>query len=154
MRLDERTGKAHNLKPDLFISLHINASKDVTASGIETFCLSHHLFEHKHGHHHAQKESGAHHYHTARIDLYTQSEKAAQEIHTNILRSVHTRYPQIVDRKLQYKVPQVLFGVHAPAVLLELGFLSNFKEKELLLSPAYQRLLVNGIAQGVDSFFK
>lgn len=153
LRLDERTGIANRLEPDLFVSIHINASTDAASSGIETFCLSQYLFEHKHGHHHTQKANGADHYHTARTLLYEQSDQAAQDIHRSLMANVHTAYPHVRDRQVQYKVPQVLFGVHAPAVLLELGFLSHTQEAKLLMSPAYQKLLVQGIAQGIDAFF-
>lgn len=153
LRLDERSRKANGLYADLFISIHINSLHDATASGIELFCLRDDLFEHQHGHHHTRKEGGAHHYRDARNVLHAESESVAYAIHEKLLSYARKKNPQVVDRGVLYKVPQVLFGVHMPAVLIELGFLSNKQEKMLLVNPDYQSLLVKGIAEGVQEFF-
>ena len=40
----------------------------------------------------------------------------------------------------------------APAVIVECGFLSNAQEEALLQTAEYQRLLAEGIAQGVIAY--
>jgi len=39
-----------------------------------------------------------------------------------------------------------------PAVLIEMGYLSNRKEDVLLNSPEYQKLLVDGMVEGIESY--
>lgn len=41
-----------------------------------------------------------------------------------------------------------------PAVLLELGFLSNPQEEKLLITPAMQQRMAKGIVRGLDGFFQ
>jgi len=46
----------------------------------------------------------------------------------------------------------VVKNTKMPAVLVELGFLSNPNEEKLLKSPEFQRKAAQGIYQGVLSF--
>ncbi len=47
----------------------------------------------------------------------------------------------------------VLRSPHIPSLLIELGFLSNQKEKELLSDPEYQEKLCDGLVRGIHQFF-
>lgn len=48
----------------------------------------------------------------------------------------------------------VLNAARLPAVIIEVGFLSNPEEKELLLTPSYRRRLAETILRGLLSFFE
>jgi N-acetylmuramoyl-L-alanine amidase len=48
----------------------------------------------------------------------------------------------------------VLNAARLPAVIVEVGFISNPKEKELLLSPSYRKRLAEAIFQGLLAFFE
>ncbi len=149
LALDERTKITNSLHADLFISLHVNAVTDKKASGIETFCLEPYLFENISNH----RVTDPHGYEAQRTKLYAQSKAAAQAIHTNLFRSAQSYTKEVIDRHVQYKVPQVLYGIFIPAVLIELGFLSHAQEGKLLKNSVYQQKIVEGITQGIDSFF-
>ncbi|SCI02278.1 N-acetylmuramoyl-L-alanine amidase family protein [Romboutsia sp. 1001713B170207_170306_H8] len=41
-----------------------------------------------------------------------------------------------------------------PAVLVEMGFMSNYNEDQMMSNPDYQRKLMQSIADGVDEYFK
>ena len=40
-----------------------------------------------------------------------------------------------------------------PAVLIEIGFLSNEEEASLLKTDHYRQQIANGIAQGIEDYF-
>ena len=47
----------------------------------------------------------------------------------------------------------VLRETNKPAVLLELGYMSNFNENQLIRSDAYQNKLVTGIVKGIQQYY-
>lgn len=57
------------------------------------------------------------------------------------------------DRGIDYGNFQVLRQNFQPSVLLELGFISNENEEQLLLTNAYQEKIVNGIVSGLTKYF-
>jgi N-acetylmuramoyl-L-alanine amidase len=57
------------------------------------------------------------------------------------------------DRGVKRAGFQVLVGALMPAVLIEIGFLSNPAEARQLGSAAFQRKTAQGIADAVDRFF-
>ncbi len=46
----------------------------------------------------------------------------------------------------------VLRGAEMPAILVEVGFLSNPIEEQLLQDPAFRKKIVSGIAAGVAAY--
>ena len=48
----------------------------------------------------------------------------------------------------------VLTATRMPAVLVEMGFMSNHNELQNLINSAYQDKIVDGIAQGIDEYFR
>src|SRR5699024_2707547 len=57
------------------------------------------------------------------------------------------------DRNVSFGNFQVIRQNMQPAVLIELGFISNHKSEELLLTNAYQSKLINGIISGLEKYF-
>jgi N-acetylmuramoyl-L-alanine amidase len=47
---------------------------------------------------------------------------------------------------------KVLKGLHMPAVLVEMAFLSNPREEELLQDPQFQNAVVRGIIEAVRRY--
>jgi N-acetylmuramoyl-L-alanine amidase len=146
--LDERTTSANGHAPSsLFISLHANSSPRASVSGVETYCLAPDLF---HG-------SGL----QTSLDIlinplkdqqYQLSESLAQSIHQSLVAEIRKKYPDVLDRKVQHKVAQVLVGTAMPSTLIEVGFLSNEQEAARLTSAAYQQLVVQGLFNGIKNF--
>ncbi len=58
------------------------------------------------------------------------------------------------DRGIHQAPFFVLTGARMPAVLLELGFISNPEEEQKLRSPAYQRILAQAIVDGIKEYRK
>ncbi len=84
---------------------------------------------------------------------WKRSNLLAHEVQNNILAQVAPLYG-IKNRKVKNAVPQVLLGTTCPAILIELGFLSNHHESQLLGSEGYQQLLAKGICKGILTFKK
>ncbi|MEJ2187103.1 MAG: N-acetylmuramoyl-L-alanine amidase, partial [Gemmatimonadota bacterium] len=57
------------------------------------------------------------------------------------------------DRGVKQAGFVVLVGAVMPAVLVELGFISNGSERHTLESAKFQEKVANGIANAVDEFF-
>ncbi len=63
---------------------------------------------------------------------------------------------EAVQRPLRNANPGDYFVIresHAPAVIVECGFLSNSDDENNLLSEQYRSLLAQGIANGICDFF-
>ncbi|MCX7668263.1 MAG: N-acetylmuramoyl-L-alanine amidase [Atribacterota bacterium] len=46
----------------------------------------------------------------------------------------------------------VLRNIYSPALLVEIGFLSNPKEAKNLVSPAFQNKIAQGMAEAIKAF--
>jgi N-acetylmuramoyl-L-alanine amidase len=166
LSLSERTRITNQLHPDLFISIHANSSKENSASGIETFFLDYGLFESETDSSYppkmlansAQKSPS----NDWSLDMLVrsalnkrtkESKKFAQLIQMNVVSHARTM-ECVIDRKVKSAVAQVLLGVAIPAALVEIGFLSNRDEATRLTQPTYQKLLAEGIAEGICSYLK
>ena len=58
------------------------------------------------------------------------------------------------DRGVHQAPLYVLTGVEAPAILVEVGFISHPLEGKRLQEPEYQKRLAQAIAEGVKSFLE
>lgn len=145
--LDERTAFANKVQADALISLHANAAGPEHVGGLETFCIEPSLFVQ--GDKSLPKDPTIHDYLKTRDTL---SYALAQSVHTNILSHTQPVY-QLHDRSIKKSVTQVLHGAQMPAVLVELGFLSNPQESQFLSSVTSQQLISQGILSGINSFF-
>jgi N-acetylmuramoyl-L-alanine amidase len=77
------------------------------------------------------------------------SYKLAQSIQEHIGKSIIDNKEKFVDRKVKSAVAQVLLGAQMPSVLVEVGFLSHEKESQLLNTPRYQKVVAQGIFEGI-----
>ena len=55
----------------------------------------------------------------------------------------------LTDRGVKVKAWDILYGVKAPAFLVETAFLNNTAEKKLLIDATFQRLTAEAIAKGI-----
>lgn len=147
--LDERTTFANQKDARLFVSIHSNAARDASISGIETYCLAPTLFSfgdttlapEEHSFVSEQLQS-----------KYAKSSALAHTVHRSLLKSVRKYQPS--DRQVKQSVAQVLLGTTIPAVLIELGFLTHLNESSLLIQKQYQLRLARGIVSGILSYLK
>lgn len=148
VELDERTTFANSCtQAVLMVSIHANSAPNANSHGIETFCLADNLFKTYTSVRDVQLQTYVH-------GLHEQSSLLAQVVHDNVLASAKKKQNSVVDRKVKHSVSQVLIGSTLPSALIEIGFLSNKDEAQLLRDQAYQQLIAHGIYTGIRSYLQ
>ena len=157
--LDERAAVANNNKADLFISLHANASVRGSAAGAEVFYLS--LGDYgAEARRVAQGESEALPVFgggTRDIDVILWEMAQARHIEqsaalaTAVEASLRQRVP-MSPRAIQQAPFRVLVGANMPAVLVEMGFITNPEQERQLASEAFQSSIVEAIVDSIAQF--
>ena len=154
--LDERAALANNNKADLFISLHANASVRPAATGAEVFYLS--LAEYgDQAERVARGESEA-------LPVFGGGTRDIDVILWEMAQARHIEdsaaFAKIVEATLRERVPmspraiqqapfRVLVGANMPALLVEMGFISNPAQEKQLLSDTFQGSIVQALVDGV-----
>ncbi len=163
--LKDRTHYANLKKADLFISIHANAIdgyKKYSIKGIETFYLSPARSER--AKRAAEKENKASLINLDAISKNTllnflnrykinQSRKLAIDVQSNVLKDLRSKFDGVKDGAVRPAPFWVLVGAGMPAVLIEVGYITNPTEAKRLFNPFYQKLLAKGIADGIESYF-
>ena len=165
IQLRDRTKIANDKNADLFLSIHANAapneSKQLSMKGIETFFLSPGKSERSKSVAALENQASM-----DEMDAYSKetflnvfnrekiilSNKAAIDIQSGMLKNVKKKY-SVEDGGVREAPFWVLVGATMPSVLIELGYISNPEECEKLFNPQYQKLLVEGISDGIDKYF-
>ena len=154
--LDERAAIANNNRADLFISLHTNASVRESATGAEIFYLS--LAEYNEEAREASGFTGQPvpvvgggsrtldivPWEMAQLAYVDQSARWAGTVADEL----SLRLP-MSPRGLQQAPFRVLVGANMPAVLVEMGFLSNPDQEAQLASTRFQNAIVNGLLRSI-----
>ena len=150
--LDERTSFANRYnKADFFISLHANSTYDKNILGVETFCLCNTLFSNfaSTDLFNVPKEVNA-----CLAKRYEKSFSLAINVQKHVC-SIAKKYNEnTIDRGVKYFAYQLLLGVTMPAVLIEVGFLSNRSEEILLKKGDYQKAIAKGLYNGIIAYFE
>jgi N-acetylmuramoyl-L-alanine amidase len=157
--LEQRAAVANNNKADVFLSLHANASVRPVASGAEIFYLS--LEEYGDRAQRIAKGSSETlpvvgggvrdieviPWEMAQARYIPQSAALAEAVEA----SFRDRVP-LSARALQQAPFRVLVGANMPAVLIEMGFLSNPEQEKQLSSSGYQDTLVQALVDAIVRF--
>lgn len=164
--LRDRTRMANRWReegqPALFISIHCNANTSRSARGFETYFLSEAKTED--ARRVEQMENAAQKYeedgggkvdplsfilHDLRQNKYLRDSNDWAGIIQDELAEIHPGPNRGVKQAGFY----VLNGAFMPAVLVEIGFISNPAEEEVLASARHQRLIAERLARSVHAFF-
>jgi N-acetylmuramoyl-L-alanine amidase len=167
IELKRRTKFANKKNANIFISIHANSVAKRKAHkivGIETFFLSPArserakrvaALENKSD---MNKISGYNSKNTVLSLLnrgkITASQKMAIDIQGNMLYNLKKYYgKKIVDKGVREGPFWVLVGAQMPAILIEVGYISNYNESKRINSKAYQKRIAHGIYLGIVSYF-
>lgn len=157
--LDERAAVANNNKADLFISLHANASVRPSASGAEVFYLSLEEYGDE-----AQRAVSAPREAlpvfgggTRDIEVVPWGLAQARHIERSgafagLLEAALRARVSMSPRALMQAPLRVLVGANMPAVLIEMGFMTNPEQEAQLQTDAHQSALVQAIVDAVIGF--
>lgn len=142
LSLKQRTKLCKNLTPDIFISIHANIAGTKSVKGIETFCLSPTGTASSHG----GKTS-------AKIEKGNKFDKNNSALGYEIQKGL-LQYSKAADRGLKHARFYVLKHATAPAILVEVGFLSNKSEARQLKTNAYQDKIIKGLEAGILAYHR
>lgn len=167
LKLEERAEIANKAKADLFISIHANALAGTNAYGTETYVMG--LAKEKQNFEVAKRENSVilldenYKEHYAGFDpespesyiLFTLTQSAFLESSLNFAQKVENQFRYRVGRHSR-GVKQapfwVLWDTAMPSVLIEIGFLTNAKEEEYLLTEDGQDLIASGIYRAFKEY--
>jgi N-acetylmuramoyl-L-alanine amidase len=152
--LEERTALAEGAGGDVFISLHTNAAPRAAARGVETYYLD--ANHERHSLEVAARENGidpgqmnALQRTVGRLrisETSVHSRRLAALVQEQIVGGVDRRYGRIHDLGVKKGPFYVLFLSNMPAVLIEVGFITNRQEARLLRKGDYLEELAEQIA--------
>ena len=136
--LTDRSRAANASESDVFVSIHINASGSSAAQGIETYYYQPYA-------EYPSRINATYHANPTRLSM---SDTLANAIQSSLINATGAQ-----NQGVKRQTFAVLRETTAPAVLLELGFLSNPQEAARLNTSAYQEILANAIVAGIKRYY-
>ena len=161
--LEQRVAIANDARADLFLSLHANWAPSPRARGFEAYVLSHRPSDES-ARRLAERENAAAERGTPTVgvatdplllvlgDLVSTEQRHESHALAHLLKREFAALPGGISRGVKQAPFVVLTGLQMPAVLLELGFLSNPQEAAQLRDPAHREKIVQTIAGAVQRY--
>lgn len=160
--LSDRVDIANNSQADLFLSIHANANRVRSLSGLEIYYVSPNIDDSRRAMYAARNaylNLDSSYFINPSLDLkailwdmiYTHSRAESIELARYICRTINQ---DLNTRILGIKAANyyVLKGARMPAILIEVGFLSNYNEERMLKNSYYRQQIANAITQGVQNY--
>lgn len=155
LSLDKRSEIANNVSikygSSIFVSIHVNASKSQRAYGFETWYI---VDSYKRNV--IEKGKVSHDKDISSIlnsmineELYEESKNFAIKVQNALDRKIGS---ETLNRGVKENVYFVVKNSFMPAILVEVGFLSNKREANQLTNETYLNKLATGIVDGIGEF--
>ncbi|HSV32466.1 MAG TPA: N-acetylmuramoyl-L-alanine amidase [Atribacteraceae bacterium] len=157
--LVERTAFANHHHPLLFLSIHLNAAPNPQAHGVEAFVGSSRFWG-EGAQDVAQRENRLFEGQESSIQpandsffqgLYLMSRELSMHFSNKLLQSIVDQTGQR-NRGLKEAPLIILRGMLFPAVLFEIGFLTNAAEAQRLVNPEFHDKLIQGTVRAIKDF--
>lgn len=166
--LDERASIANAAKADLFLSLHANASRSASAHGTEVYYLSLDASDRAAA---ALADSENRQQEPAPTpdaetnaalrdldlilwDLAQNQHLGASARLAEIIQADFNRLLGVATRGVKQAPFRVLIGVNAPAVLVEVAFITNPEEEKKLASEEFRNEVAETLAGSLETYYK
>ena len=166
VKLGQRTRIADRKEAMVFLSIHANASptpaKNELLSGVETYFLQKSRDERSQRI--AERENAAVLMGTDELSKdviidavlngpkIVESHKLAIDVQREMLKNMRNEYHDVKDGGVRPGPFYVLVGASRPSILVEVGYLSNTKERQRLFDSDYQDAIAEGIASGIGRY--
>ena len=156
---DDRAALANNNKADLFLSLHANASFRSSVQGAEIFYLG---LDQEAAQAAQAAEAGA-----AKMPVFGGGTRVLEILPWQVAQARFVQesatFASMIERQFQGHVPldgrgptqaplRVLVGANMPAVLVEMGYLSNPTQEDQLGTAAFQQTIVQALYAAIVQF--
>jgi N-acetylmuramoyl-L-alanine amidase len=151
---------ANSKKVDLFISIHCNAHRNRKIQGLEVYYLN--LAKSKDAIRVAARENAVS---TKKIsdlqfiltDLMlnskiNESRDLAHNTHTCAIKYARKLYSNFKDHGVREAPFYVLMGAKMPAILVELGYITNYQDRRKLTSNSFLNQMAKGLVQGIMAY--
>ena len=80
------------------------------------------------------------------------SHKLAIDVQSGMMRQLKSKYPDVKNGGAKPGPFYILVGASRPSILVEVGYLTNPKERQRLFTSDYQSRIAEGIAEGVGKY--
>jgi N-acetylmuramoyl-L-alanine amidase len=166
LTLGQRTRIADKKDADVFISIHANAiankSRFEVVEGIETYFLQ--KTRDAKSQRIAARENAAVLQGADSLSKNViidsvlngpkiiESNKLAIDVQRNIMKRVKSKYRDAKDGGVRPAPFYVLVGASRPSILVEIGYITNTKERARLFTSNYQERIAEGIVEGVNRY--
>lgn len=160
--LRDRPKVANDTKADLFVSVHANAYKSASVRGVETFYLnftadpwalkvaSRENAASTHSVHELQDLLGK----IALKEKMDESREFATRMQSAVYTGLSKHTSGLKNRGARQAPLIVLIGAKMPAILTEIGFLSNPTDEKLFKSGKYRDTVAEQLFSGIESYVK
>jgi len=165
--LRDRTSYANRQHADLFVSIHANAHRDAAADGVETYFLSSEATDStarqvaalENGVVQLEQPTGrgsgqgqvdivkAILWDLAQSEFQVESSRLAEVVHDSMTQSL-----RISNRGVKQAGFYVLGGAAMPAILLEIGFVTNPREERKLKDTKYRDEIARAVFAGLAEY--
>jgi len=166
LKLGQRTRIADKKDAKVFISIHANAiankSRFNQVEGVETYFLQ--KTRDARSQRIASRENASVLQGTDRLSQQVivdsvlagpkviHSHKLAIDVQNGMMRHLKGKYPDVKNGGAKPGPFYILVGASRPSILIEVGYLTNPKERARLFTSDYQNRIAEGIAEGVGKY--
>jgi N-acetylmuramoyl-L-alanine amidase len=158
--LEERTAIANREGADLFLSIHANASKQPTVTGVETYFLN--FATNPTAEAVAARENASSGQTMGTLpdilkaialnNKLAESRELATIVQTSLVRRLSMQNKAVHDLGVKQAPFVVLIGAQMPSVLAEISFLTNHSDAVLLKQSAYRQKIAQALCDGIVKY--
>ncbi|MEA2047857.1 MAG: N-acetylmuramoyl-L-alanine amidase [Campylobacterota bacterium] len=166
LTLGQRTKMADRKDAKVFISIHANAISDKSrfdeVEGVETYFLQ--KTRDERSQRIAARENASVLQGTDKLSQNVivdavlngpkiiESHKLAIDVQRNMMKNLNDEYKDVKNGGVRPGPFYILVGASRPSILIEVGYLTNPKERQRLFTSDYQDEIVDGIVVGVNQY--